>query len=100
MYHNHYHHNHHHCHHVCSLQWQLLAAVTLDIVGTVAFCKVSFFIISLIIFVTSLTNVQYQVERSSNNGTLPGPVDNTCGLEEGKDDEEEQELEEEWEEEK
>jgi len=52
-----------------SLQWQLLAAVTLDIVGTVAFCK---------------------VEWSSNNGTLPGPVDNTCGLEEGKDEEEEE----------
>ena len=29
-------------HHVSSLQWQLLAAVTLDIVGTVAFCKVPF----------------------------------------------------------
>jgi len=52
-----------------SLQWQLLAAVTLDIIGTVAFCK---------------------VEWSSNNGTLPGPVDNTCGLEEGNDDEEEE----------
>jgi len=53
-----------------SLQWQLLAAVTLDIIGTVAFCK---------------------VEWSSNNGTLPGPVDNTCGLEEGNEDEEEEE---------
>merc|ERR1719422_318302 len=53
-----------------SLQWQLLAAVTLDIIGTVAFCK---------------------VEWSSNNGTLPGPVDNTCGLEEGNEEEEEEE---------
>merc|ERR1712223_637618 len=53
-----------------SLQWQLLAAVTLDIIGTVAFCK---------------------VEWSSNNGTLPGPVDNTCGLEEGNDEDEEEE---------
>merc|ERR1719411_1436437 len=52
-----------------SLQWQLLAAVTLDIIGTVAFCK---------------------VEWSSNNGTLPGPVDNTCGLEEGNENEEEE----------
>ena len=32
-----------------------------------------------------------QVEWSSNNGTLPGPVDNTCGLEEGNEDEEEEE---------
>ena len=40
--------------HVFSLQWQLLAAVTLDIVGTVAFCKVPFIIISLIITITSL----------------------------------------------
>merc|ERR1712004_317999 len=55
-----------------SLQWQLLAAVTLDIIGTVAFCK---------------------VEWSSNNGTLPGPVDNTCGLEEGNEDEEEEKEE-------
>merc|ERR1711874_647119 len=45
-----------------SIKWQLLAAVILDIAGTVAFCK---------------------VEWSSNRGELPGPVDNTCGLEEG-----------------
>ena len=62
-------HNCHHCqvplpswpltktiinHHVSSLQWQLLAAVTLDIVGTVAFCKVPFISTSLIIIITSL----------------------------------------------
>lgn len=48
-----------------SLKWQLLAAVLLDIVGTVCFCK---------------------VEWASNKGGLPGPVDNTCGLEEGKEE--------------
>merc|ERR1719341_548316 len=30
----------------------------------------------------------FKVEWSSNNGTLPGPVDNTCGLEEGNDEDE------------
>merc|ERR1712233_87509 len=42
-----------------SLQWQLLAAVTLDIVGTVAFCKVPFIIISVINIISLIitTNV-------------------------------------------
>lgn len=48
------------------LQWQLLAAVILDIIGTIAFCK---------------------VEWSSNKGSLPGPVDNTCGLDQEEGEE-------------
>merc|ERR1719319_1174058 len=52
-----------------SLQWQLLAAVVLDVIGTVAFCK---------------------VEWRSSQGGAPGPVDNTCGLEEGGEEEEQE----------
>ena len=64
---NHYHRDLHH--HVPSLQWQLLAAVTLDIIGTVAFCKVPLIII-INILATIIITVIIIIIRLNGRATM------------------------------